>query len=428
MTSFFVRRDNAEAGASDFVLQPRANLFTGEEDFEEAFGATTSLEADLLLLGASVFAADRASIRGEREDRARRIELDIPVVNAGLFAPLQRDIEGMLRFLSNDGWRIKFRQAFGKPESSVKTGQETGRTLLFSGGLDSLAAAIEYGRDGQLQLVSHKTRNQRTYVGQRNLVEGLENGGIALPHFQFFISSRDGEPGDLQHAVEDSQRTRSFLFLILGTLAARRAGHNELLYLAENGQMAIHLPITSGRIGSFSTHTAHPDFLVAMERFLTNSLGVAMRIINPYLYRTKAEVAKIVVDELPELIPVSISCWRNARLPEGITHCGECIPCYVRRIALEYWIEDDATAYGKDPWTDGVFECDPDDIGRRNIVDLTEFIIKMERLSGEEVMSEWPELYSDNADAKQVMDMYRRFAVEARTVLGRYDALQQLLS
>ena len=60
--------------------------------------------------------------------------------------------------------------------------------------------------------------------------------------------------------LENSQRTRSFLFLVLGALAARRAGHIEIVYLAENGQMAIHLPLTQGRIGAFSTHTATQIF------------------------------------------------------------------------------------------------------------------------------------------------------------------------
>ena len=54
-----------------------------------------------------------------------------------------------------------------------------------------------------------------------------------MTHRQFFVSSRSGQ--DLTHDEENSQRTRSFLFLVLGSIAARRTGQHTLLYLAENG-------------------------------------------------------------------------------------------------------------------------------------------------------------------------------------------------
>lgn len=428
MSTFFVRRDGLADGGCDFVLEPGSNLFTGEADFEGYFGPPSSLESDLLLIGSSVLAADRATERGEREDHARRIRLDIPVVNIGRLLPLCRDIENILRILSNDGWRVNLRQGQGEPESQGSTFDSEGRTLLFSGGLDSLAAAVEFGGLKNLQLVSHKTRNQHTDRGQIELVAQLKNAGMNLPHLQFFVSSRDGAPGGLGHDIENSQRTRSFLFLILAALSARRARHHEILFLAENGQMAIHLPLTQGRIGSFSTHTAHPDFLRAMEGFLQGSMEVPFQITNPYVYNTKAEVIRPVAEMFPATIPASSSCWRNARLPTGVTHCGECIPCFVRRIAIELWIQPDPTAYGDDPWQDGALGQPADDTARRNMVDLTEFILRMERMSNEDIMSEWPELYSSNLDPIQVIDMYRRFAREARTVLGRYPALEPLLS
>jgi hypothetical protein len=53
--------------------------------------------------------------------------------------------------------------------------------------------------------------------------------------------------------------------------------------------MAIHLPLTAARIGAFSTHTAHPDFVIEMEGLLGDVLSFKLRIVNPFLYRTKAE-------------------------------------------------------------------------------------------------------------------------------------------
>jgi 7-cyano-7-deazaguanine synthase in queuosine biosynthesis len=427
MNSFFVRRDGSEDGGCDHVLEVNANLFTGERDFETTFGPLTSLESDLLLLGSAVLAADRASERGEREDHARGIQLKIPVVNSGRLKNLERDIDNILRILSNDGWRIELRQVSGSPESSVFNSVNNGRTLLFSGGMDSLAAAVEFGQGAEpLQLVSHKTHNYRTDRGQRDLVSLLSTKGVNLPHHQFFVSSRDKD--SFQHDVDNSQRTRSFLFLILGALVARRANHSEIVYLAENGQMAIHLPLTEGRIGAFSTHTAHPDFVNAMQNFLSASLGKQFQITNPYLYKTKAEVIETLVSDFQDCVELSQSCWRNAHLPAGITHCGSCIPCFVRRIAIEFWIQPDPTVYMDNYWADGISSRDAEDDARRNVADLCEFVVKMETMSPEEVMSNWPELYSTNLDSVRVIEMYRRFAVEARQVLGAYPQMTALLS
>lgn len=428
MISYFIRRGGNEDGNCNYILEAGNNLFTGEEDFKKVFGLPTSLEADLLLIGASIFAADRATARGEREDITRRIELHIPVVNIARLLPLTQQIEMILRILSNDAWRITLRQEPGEPETRTQPANENGLTLLFSGGLDSLAAAIEFGgQDKKLQLVSHRTRNQSTARAQKKLAAVLCDGGLNLPHYQFFVSSRDKGPSPLRHAQENTQRTRSFLFLILGALAARRAGHSEIVYLAENGPMAINLPLTHGRIGAFSTHTAHPDFLVAMEAFLSKALDMPFQILNPYVHLTKAEVITKIINSFPYTIPITRSCWRDARLPEGITHCGECLPCFIRRIAIEYSIPD-STNYGRDVWSEEISKLDPDDTGRRGTVDLTEFVQRIESYSPEEMMSEWPELYSINLNPGKVIAMYKRFSQEARAVLSRYPKLEPLLS
>lgn len=429
MISYFVRREGNEDGNCNHILEVGKNLFIGEDDFEKAFGPLTSLELDLLLISASIFAADRATARGHGEDIARRIELHVPVVNSLRLQPLTKEIEEILRNLSNDAWKVNLRQESGALEKNVPCAEGSGQTLLFSGGLDSLAAAIEFGKQEKtLQFVSHITRNQTTNQAQKKLATDLKNSGLNLPHHQFFVSSRDGGPSQLKHDVENSQRTRSFLFLVLGALAARRAGHIEIVYLAENGQMAIHLPLTQGRIGAFSTHTAHPDILVGMKAFLSAALNVPFQILNPYVHLTKAEVVKKVIDIFPDMVPTTNSCWRNARLPADITHCGECIPCFIRRIAIEHSMFEDPTVYGRDCWVEEIGQLDPEDTGRRNIVDLTEFIVQIERLSTEDIMSEWPELYSLNINDTEVIAMYKRFSEEARIVLSRYPTLDPFLS
>ena len=71
MNRFFVIAEGVRSakpkGAT--VLEEGSTLLTGVADFQDSFGsAPTTLEADLLRLAAAIFAADRASARGERED------------------------------------------------------------------------------------------------------------------------------------------------------------------------------------------------------------------------------------------------------------------------------------------------------------------------------------------------------------------------
>src|SRR5437660_1703049 len=113
MNRFYVveagRRRRAPKGT--IGLLEGTTLLTGVDDFRETFNSEpTSLEVDLLRLAAAIFAADRACARGEREDIGRQIELSVPVTNVARLLPLAAPLERVLRFLSNDGWRIEMRQ------------------------------------------------------------------------------------------------------------------------------------------------------------------------------------------------------------------------------------------------------------------------------------------------------------------------------
>lgn len=420
MSQYFIYRDTDDLSRPGIHLRADRDVITGTPEFQSTFGTVTSLETDLLLIAASVFCVDRGTPRGEREDFARAIELSIPVVNAGRLQPLVGAIEDILRLLSNDYWRIEFRQHDGATEPPSDGRRQEGQVLLFSGGLDSLAAAIEFQSPGPLALVSHVTRGRQTRNVQERLVGMLADSGTSLPHYPLFVSSRD-VPG-FDHDVESSQRTRSFMFLILAALVARRLGRRELLMIAENGQMAIHLPLNTARIGAFSTHTAHPDVLASMQTVISAALGGTYRISNPYVSLTKAEVVERVWTAMRDAVPVTTSCWRNARLPQGVTHCGECVPCIIRRVAIETH-GDDLTQYGRDSFAQNFAAMGADDEARRNLADLCEFSRKFETMSDADLIDEWPELYSPNIDQGAVINMYRRAAQEARAVLSKYPGM-----
>jgi len=423
MATLHFYRGAEPSSTAETLLKLSRDVLVGERDFEKEFGSITTLESDLLTVASSIFAADRGIARGEREDFARSFELHIPVVNVGRLLPLMPKVQEILRLLSNDLWAINLYQQSGERETSESKTPGPGKVLLFSGGLDSLAAAVEFSKEKPpLALISHVTKNRQTTTAQNALKDILIAKGAKVTHHPFFVSSRNS--GAFVHDAENSQRTRSFVFLTLAALTARRLNRREVVMIAENGQMAIHLPLSSARIAAFSTHTAHPEVLTGMETFLQMALDLDLTISNPYVSKTKREVIAPIFAKAPEAIVSSNSCWKSARLPANATHCGECIPCFIRRIAIESYGAD-MTAYGRDIFNEDFRSLLPDDDGRRNLADLAEFTLKFETLSDTELFDEWPELFA--IDSVSVIAMYRRAAADTRSVLSRYPAGQQVL-
>lgn len=420
--------DLSSGDPPDLILCPDRNLLTGLREFRE-FCDPTSLEIDLLHLASAVFACDIAQKRGERENVTRNIELKIPVVNFQAFNAQADDLAYLLYVLSHDNWTLTFVPYQGQPEAHQVWSQDKGKTLLFSGGLDSLAGAVDlidaHGVDA-LQLASHQTGNTTNRHAQIELVNYLTHAyGKEVPHLTVRTGGRPFEglifPNDDDR--EGSQRTRSFMFLTIGALAARRTGKNQLVMLAENGQMAIHLPLSAARIGAFSTHTAHPEFIALATDFFCAILNYPIEVENFYLYKTKAEVVAKLVTHHQEAVRLSTSCWKNARLPK---HCGQCIPCYVRRVALEFnGLHLDE--YEEDVFSKDVGQLPQTDEGKRNLMDFLEFACAFRNQSEAELIDNYPEIQSDRFEVNQALDMYRRFAQEAYMVLQQYPFIVPLM-
>jgi hypothetical protein len=270
-----VVQGTATSRPGTLLLVPGQNLRTGLTDLSNRYPDFTSLEQDLLTVASAIFACDVASKRGEREEITRSIELHVPVVNHAVFQGVKTDLEVLLWVLSDDNWTLTFHRANGTPEARRDWPQSAGATILFSGGVDSFVGAHELlvARGvSDVQLASHLTGNRVTRQSQQDLASYLETKfGSSLNR----IAVRTGGttkgsytyPPDSDR--EETQRTRSFMFLTIAALAARRSGHKELIVIAENGQMAIHLPLSPARVGAFSTHTAHPQFVAQAAGCLT---------------------------------------------------------------------------------------------------------------------------------------------------------------
>lgn len=432
MTTFraVVAPEGSTVVSGTLLLVPGENLRTGVDDFTAAYPDLTSLESDTLTVASAIYACDLAFKRGEREEITRSIELSIQVVNHAAFEGVKEELELLLWTLSHDNWMIDFQRADGNPEPKRKWRSDGGSTILFSGGVDSYVGAIDLlTSEGpqRTQLASHVTGNPITRQSQDDLAAHL---GARFGTINRITVRSGGRKKGPHHFPSDSereetQRARSFMFLAVAALAARRSGHNKLVVIAENGQMAIHLPLSPARIGAFSTHTAHPEFVSQAKELFSRVLEFDFEISNPYLYATKAEVVSRLNAADRALIDKSVSCWRGSRV-STVNHCGECIPCLVRRIALEH-NGIVLPEYKRDLFGESISSLAEDDEGKRNVVELAEFSHTFATQSDAAIEMLFPDLISPDFDKGLAIGMYRRFANEADVVLRKYAGTSSVL-
>lgn len=433
MYKAIVSIDNPQTSEQDLILSPGKNLRNGRRELSKEFKNLTTLEIDLLNVASSIFACDIAFKRGERENISRKIELTIPVVNYAIFTSIQDQLQYALFFLSHDAWKIEFLPSEGVPEATKVWEKESDdAVLLFSGGLDAFSAAVYLGdQNNKVELVSHITANPTVRGAQERLFAYLKTEyPDQFNHTPIYVSGRKTKEFEFPSGTnrEDSQRTRSLLFLTLAGIIARRKGFQDIIYIAENGQLAIHLPLTAARISAFSTYTAHPEFLNEMKSLLGKILGYPISIKNPFLYKTKAEVIENVATNHSEPIKQTISCWKASRIQGDLNHCGVCIPCLIRRIALEF-NGSPLPEYRDDIFREAVANLPSNHKGKRNIAEMGEFVKIFESVGSQAELEEfYPDLVNDHFDAEQAANMYIRFAKEARTVFYRYPNLKKFLA
>ena len=420
----------AAHASGTLLLWPGKNLRTGERKFSAQFSDITSLESDLLRVASAVYACDLAFKRGEREDVVRNIDLTIPVSNYQAFKATADELEVILWLLSDDNWRLTFKRGNGTPEVARTWPEMSGKTILFSGGIDSFSAVVELIEEhgaNAVHLASHYTGNLVIRQCQLDLYSYIEKqlGKPLWTAIRTGAKNAHQAPFPTDQQREDTQRTRSFMFLCIAALAARRSGHHELVMIAENGQMAIHIPLTEARIGPFSTHTAHPEFVRRLGSWLSTILDTDFTLNNPYLYQTKAEVVKRIAAKHSSALKQTISCWRASRVSQ-FNHCGECIPCLIRRIALEsnnlLWKE-----YQRNLLVENIKALAEDDEGKRNLVDLLSFAYTFSLASSAELEQRFPALINEDIDLLKAIAMYKRFAKEAAAVLKGYKWITELM-
>ena len=341
---------------------PDQNVLVGLPSFVRDVYYIPQRTLDLLEIAAYVFSADRLAGRGRRDQVeyqswSRRFLFLIRVRDHEFWSDprVRSALEDALRFMTGDAeYKFEFSPGHSTPPTSLFDVEgfsidpsETVAVTLFSGGLDSLVGTVKAlcDSDARVILVSHQSQpgTKRT---QRQLVEALKaRFGDRILHYEFECHLKG------HRAVEETQRTRSFLYASIGFAIATAYGQDRFP-IYENGVTSINLRRREDLGNARASRTTHPQAIALLSALFSLVRGRAFGINLPFLWCTKTEVLeRLHSSGHSELIASAVSCSRTFQRLGESTHCGECFQCVDRRVAvyaaaLERW--DDPGLYATD--------------------------------------------------------------------------------
>jgi hypothetical protein len=230
---------------------------------------------------------------------------------------------------------------------------------------------------------------------------------------------------------EYTQRTRSFLYASLGATVATMLGLSRLRFY-ENGVVSFNLPPSPQVVGARATRTTHPIVLNAFSQLFTSLAGKTFLVQNPFLWKTKTEVVRIIADAgCGELLKYATSCTHTWEITKQHTHCGACSQCLDRRFAVlaaGQEANDPGEAYkvdlliGERNTSEGA-KGDP----RTMLAAYLETANEIERMDALHFFSRYGEASrllrqmdgNPDATAMQVFDLHRRHAKQVTGVIDR---------
>lgn len=294
----------------------------------------------------AVFCADKLFSRKETPDAwTRQMEISIPA-SRQWGAEAINLLEKAICFVSGDSWRIAARKK--KPDLGargyVEGDLEPDVACLFSGGTDSLVGAVDLlEEEKRVLLVSHW---ESAFIAGRQTFLANElvkkYGKANVQHLSMKVQ--------VPHSMEKSTRARSLLFVALGVCAASAFGPETPVHVPENGVIALNVPLSGSRLGSYSTRTTHPFYFDMLRKALAKA-DVPNQISNSYYLLTKGEMFEQCKNQklLRKLLPHTFSCAHPFKWGSRMhQNCGYCYPCLIRRAALNKVGLDDPQHYQKD--------------------------------------------------------------------------------
>lgn len=354
----------AKPGQLALRIGPRSNVQLQLTDIATSLAQRVPDRfVDLLEIATYVYVADQAFTRGGNkvtgmaEGWTRRLHFRLPVRTPDLWSDssVLDQLTSTLGFLSGDDYTFEFipmRKAclfqsylLNPPPDT----DEVDEVALFSGGLDSLAGAIQaIGARRRVALVSHNSSSKLLSARKKLLAQLRKLSSRRLHAISVEVTKKK------QLTKEHTQRSRSFLYASLAATVATMLEVPRIRFY-ENGVLSLHLPVSHQLIGSRASRSTHPRVLNGFANLFTKLSGHPFEVQNPFLWKTKTEVVQSILDAgHPELIGLSNSCMHTWTKTREHPHCGSCSQCFDRRFAVlaaGAADQDPATGYKVDLFT-----------------------------------------------------------------------------
>jgi hypothetical protein len=398
---------------------------------------------DLIDIATCVYCADQAVTRGGDgvldlgENWRRSLFFRVPVRNPTFWKnpSVLSVLVSTLSFLSEDEYYFDFEPL--TKEHPLESYLEFDNTpfdgiveevVMFSGGIDSLGGAVQEAiiDKRKILLVNHRSSGKLVPRHNRLLELLMEQTKDYKPlHFPVVINKAKNL------GREYTQRTRSFLYASLGATIATMIGLTRLRFY-ENGIVSLNLPPSPQVVGARATRTTHPQVLNGFAQLLTALAGKKFTVENPFLWKTKTEVVRLIGDAgCGKLLKYATSCTRTWEMTKQHTHCGTCSQCIDRRFAVlaaGQEANDPGEAYKVDLLV-GAREKGEDRKGdpRTMIAAYLETANDIEKMDALQFFSRFGEAsrvlrhLPGNADATamQVFDLHRRHAKQVTGVIDQ---------
>lgn len=195
---------------------------------------------------------------------------------------------------------------------------------LLSGGLDSFCGVFENGIHNCTSLYcGYKISTiDDSYISRVFKFANQVNPQTRLCKFNRVSANK----------ITYTQRTRSLLFFSLACFLAIWKGI-KVVKVHENGIMTLNPSFESRG----TTKTTHPKTIFLYQKLL-HTIGIDVILKQPFLFYTKGEMVSDLSQQYREHICNTRSCSRSLQniryRKKGITSCGACVPCLLRKISL----------------------------------------------------------------------------------------------
>ncbi len=356
---------------------------------------------DLVRIASYCFLADESASRGGEadvylKDWRRQMLMAIPVSDPDFWnaSDVSLALRETLNFLTEDGWDFRFEKLVESGtvqmrlvETDAGLHGQPGCVVLFSGGADSLCAALSaHQQDRNPFLVSH--RASKAAIGHRRDLLTEVRRRFARQGFRTADAVVSLKGAD---AKENTQRTRSMLYASLGTAVGIALGIDDIR-LADNGIVSVNLPFTDQAIGARASRSTHPKFLLLFRRLAGLVAEADVSVWNPLWNQTRPETFDLLKPLAAlDLVSLTHSCAHPRGRARMQPHCGTCSQCIDRRFGtMEAGIEeyDPAEAYEVDIFTQPLLDGEP----RTMATSYFRHALRMYDLTEDQMINEYPQL------------------------------------